>query len=1194
MAIDPTPPTPAAFPHVVCWDRAARPDVFNTDALRTDPAVFLATHSSAVLLADGAASGTRVPLAEGELLDDFLCHQDSRDLHLVVGDSGTGKSHLIRWLYRQTERRGDGPHRVIRLVPRASANLVAVLREVLRGLPGAAAARLRDELSRTTQNVGPTEARRRVLFELSEVLRGGDPLPETLADLPTLLTDVAVGKWLTGREGGALARLADHFFGTRERRADADPDRLRWRPDDLNLPPNVATRTAVELRELASQLPADDHEREAAAGLLAAASNRLGGLLGLRAGDLAATLREVRAELARSGSELLLFLEDLSVLQGVDHDLMEALVVQEAGLCRLRSVVGLTNEDFSRLPDNILRGRVRRTVWCNVPVEGDETTGQVVTAAQMEAFAARYLNAVRYPLPLLRQWAATDESDTEPLPSFCQTACCPNLSDCHAAFGAVTVGGLPVGLYPLSPESLQRLYRQATRPARGERTGGLVAFNPRQMVSRVLNVLLEEGERAVPARDFPTRRLADQFDLHEAAAVDVGVAQRLRSRHPGRAERLITALELYAPAPGGPDPTLAPGVAEAFDLPRESSDPFDAWAAGRPLADDLTGRLVSLLHAELSSRLGDGVGERFTPSAIRLDPGPAAPEVLVLVRRTADAAELLRGLLDPAHRREGWGSLRERLLGLWAAEAERRLSGVADEFDRWVRSDTLSPSTTERLRGEVREEIGGQLSDAQQQRFRRLPLHFEGEPIPAGESRGLLVRRTEPAAAVLRHLWRQLHGQPTARTDAVNAQVRGWVTDLRPLLGEGADPFTLWANGGPVADLNTWRAMTHEAVGAAIDWDTEHGLAPLQGNFLKRYIHFEGQAEERRRPPGAVVLVVERSGTAGLALRTLARLRTGDQAFDPVEAEEGVITALQWVDELADEVRRQLRAFAPGRTEPAAVSFAARLLGVGVALAGVGANPSNEDLLQRVLAEWAVAEPTARCGAWRALWEAFRDHGPDVRRMLIESITLPKGGELSGNSAGLFNPAAVLDPIRQAVENPLKGGAVPPGVEAGSPLGRLSVAVRTHLQPALDGERDDCLKWANDVRAVLGGRTPAEVSAALDACLRAAHQHLRGEGAMELGQRNLSFPHVELGKTLATVERIKSLCGAELLSNLAAIDRQRMAEYHDFLRTAELVVDESAAAFATPPPGTDPDVIRREVGQALGELRSALNTLSLS
>ena len=120
------------------------------------------------------------------------------------------------------------------------------------------------------------------------------------------------------------------------------------------------------------------------------------------------------------------------------------------------------------------------------------------------------------------------------------------------------------------------------------------------------------------------------------------------------------------------------------------------------------------------------------------------------------------------------------------------------------------------------------------------------------------------------------------------------------------DPFTAWVSGAPVDDgiLNVWRALVYDAVSAAIDWDTEPGLAPLSGLFMARYIHFEGQFV--RALPNPVELRIARSTAAGLALRTLQLLRSETVPANPADAEEALADLWPWVREQAAEVLRQL------------------------------------------------------------------------------------------------------------------------------------------------------------------------------------------------------------------------------------------------------------------------------------------------
>src|SRR5438093_2578993 len=246
--------TPGPFPNVVCWDRTARPEVFNTDALRTAAEVFHATHSPAYLHHEGVAPGTLLRIGESDYVQDFLRNNDGKDLDVVVGDSGTGKSHLIRWMEQEARRLDDaGASRWwIVLIPRASANLADVIRRVIDGFDGPIVTKVRRELEQAARQIPPAEARRRVLFELSEIIRSGDvSLPDELSELPDLLQDVAIRATLVDRDDGVLARLAGHFFGKRERVEEADPDRLRWSASDLAFSARQAQRSSPDVRELA-------------------------------------------------------------------------------------------------------------------------------------------------------------------------------------------------------------------------------------------------------------------------------------------------------------------------------------------------------------------------------------------------------------------------------------------------------------------------------------------------------------------------------------------------------------------------------------------------------------------------------------------------------------------------------------------------------------------------------------------------------------------------------------------------------------------------------------------------------------------------------------------------------------------------------------------------------------------------------
>jgi hypothetical protein len=544
------------FPNAVCWDVTRRAAVLNPIALDVPLSVFRATHHPSLVQREGTAAGTLVAIDEGEILEEFLSPAQTHIFMAAVGDTGTGKSHLIRWLELEVASRSAGakvpPHIVP--IPRSAANLADVVRRILQNFGGEATARLRAEVERH-RGLSESEARQRVLDELAIVIEN---LPKTDAEddeasylrekLPALLRDHEIRRALTQPPEGIITRLARHVLGQRE---SAQPELLRWTPTDLELPVHAIGKSGADASELASGLLNDDRLRSAATLVLdRALGPAIAALLRFRSGDLKRALNEIRAQLASQGRELILLLEDLSITEGLDGELLEALQVRthDSGteLCTLRSIVGLTREDYQRLRDNI-KARVTRTLWFEAPIGHGTTASEDVALAE---FAARYLNAIRLEAFALDEWAAGDAIPSH-LPNACEI--CINRAVCHDAFGAVD----GFGLYPLTAVALGRLYRRVVRVDAAAR-----AFKPRSLL-KVLTDTLDEAERGVARRDFPTAALIKSFGLGSTTA-ELQLA--LRNEFGADGDRILRAMELYADQPAVTRPVLRPGVATAFGM----------------------------------------------------------------------------------------------------------------------------------------------------------------------------------------------------------------------------------------------------------------------------------------------------------------------------------------------------------------------------------------------------------------------------------------------------------------------------------------------------------------------------------------------------------------------------------------------------------------------------------------------------
>src|SRR5262245_39896152 len=116
----------------ICWDPETVHETIVDDAPRDPAAVFAAVHRPMRILQKTVRTrheevGT--PVSEWLVLKDLLGEDgdgrvvDDRVIP-ITGDSGTGKSHLVRWLY---EHIGDDPHRHVVYIEKRGTSLRRVI-----------------------------------------------------------------------------------------------------------------------------------------------------------------------------------------------------------------------------------------------------------------------------------------------------------------------------------------------------------------------------------------------------------------------------------------------------------------------------------------------------------------------------------------------------------------------------------------------------------------------------------------------------------------------------------------------------------------------------------------------------------------------------------------------------------------------------------------------------------------------------------------------------------------------------------------------------------------------------------------------------------------------------------------------------------------------------------------------------------
>jgi hypothetical protein len=544
-----------SFERFVCWEPSRIQQVMNTEALQPRDDVFLATHHPVRMYRGNRLQDARIPYDQDTFRDDFL-RPDGFAFVPVLGNAGTGKSHLVRWLWINIPR--DEKRRVI-LIPRGGTNLRGVVELILRDMQGPAFDRYRDRLGNATNNLSLPQARH-VLLDNLALAAGPDgahgPTPDASADvreaqehlakyLPALLRDQFFRSHLL-QENGIIDQLVRHVLGSADtvERRDA---RRQFSAGDLPL--NVAEyqRAGADARQIFGELSTDSWLREVAIGWLNLhLEEAIGRLLQFGGADLTNLMRDVRADLALQGVELVLLIEDFARLQGIERQLLDALLEQpnqpDRRLCALRTALACTTDYFENVKDTVSQ-RTTFVVKLDREMSGE---GAAVSPPEFQHFAARYLNAARLGEGVLEDWYdhRAEGLGTAP-PNRCAT--CAFALECHAAFGARD----GMGLYPFNADALGTMY--ARTAAQG--------FSPRLLISDVLRPTLEKYGDDLEHGTFPPPALLTGLGGPRISAAD---RTEITSRDPANAARREVLQEFWA---GGRLVDLDPVLHGAFSRP---------------------------------------------------------------------------------------------------------------------------------------------------------------------------------------------------------------------------------------------------------------------------------------------------------------------------------------------------------------------------------------------------------------------------------------------------------------------------------------------------------------------------------------------------------------------------------------------------------------------------------------------------
>ena len=574
-----------------------------TDAEGADTAVLLAVHQSMQFerRVIGGDRDTGEACSERELLEWFLADEpDGRRIVPIVGSSGIGKSHVIRWLDAQIRRQPGADRRVILRIPKGMS-LKGVLGILLKDLPGSAYEQFRTELVRAQEELDPREAAglmcEMLAHTLGEMYReaeaalqknpgdksaqehhafcGADMLQALLRN--QLLRDEHFVRTPDGRDG-VVRRLVEQLTEVRD--ASGDDDRQHsFTADDLKFDPRIK-RNALGRNEAKALAQFDRGDRRATAahilnGALDGAKQRL-----LRLDPTVSELfNAVRRELFEEHRELVLLVEDFAVLSGLQKQLLQV-ITQEAfrdgrqELCTMRTALAYTTGYM-----NTATVLTRANVVFQIP---DRPGTEEEILSRIKKLVGAYLNAARMGQDALEEAvrASAQESAVEHdgIPVF-NADVEPEARATLDAFGVSSDG---YELFPFNAAAIDQMSHE------GCSQNGRLVYNPRFIIQNVITTVLNHRD-LFEGGNFPS----GTFGAH-GKPLPAGLAEEVKRRVPVQAfERYLRFLAYWGGFPGTPTEInqIEPRVFSAFGLdrrifPKDSTPPKRAEKREKPERPD--------------------------------------------------------------------------------------------------------------------------------------------------------------------------------------------------------------------------------------------------------------------------------------------------------------------------------------------------------------------------------------------------------------------------------------------------------------------------------------------------------------------------------------------------------------------------------------------------------------------------------
>ena len=470
--------------------------VVKPDSITYSQGDFLATHVAVQRLRlvnkfDVAPSEGR-EYSEEEVYRKFILNKENKHQFIAVyGQSGTGKSHLIRW-FEAKYRHNKPAQEVVLFIRRSDNTLKGTIRQLL-DMPEVQEIANKDAYDRLLKAAAYEDENKlkgRLYHEvLNEVEHDEEDRSIHLKNIErkrliAFLNNEVVRVRLEAADGPIeriYSKIAENSLVDRDTIA-------QFTAEDFFISAELSDqieRAGVDPKamKMVRALMADEDGREEAEKVAAYLNQFVNDVVqrcaGIAAGDFRDIFRDIRRELFRLGKSLTLFIEDVTSFTGVDDALLDALIVEHTGmnegekLCRISSIIGTTGNYLQHNFRDNHKDRITQYVY--IPSDAFDEAG-------LFEFVGRYLNAMSVPESRIADWL---ENAAEPADY-----------PVHTVKEGKNWEFVPIEfdkklcLYPFTKNSIRYLYQHALK--QNQQTPRYII---RDMIEPVVNDILNGREK---------------------------------------------------------------------------------------------------------------------------------------------------------------------------------------------------------------------------------------------------------------------------------------------------------------------------------------------------------------------------------------------------------------------------------------------------------------------------------------------------------------------------------------------------------------------------------------------------------------------------------------------------------------------------------------------------------------------------